>query len=68
MFPARWLPSAVAVLGEPFTEQNQMVNSTMKIVRDKIAEFYKNRIDYLFTPEAKDIVNPQNLTIVGRFE
>ena len=68
MFPARWLPSAVAILGEPFTEQNQMVNSTMKIVRDKIAEFYKNRIDYLFTPEAKNIVNSQNLTIVGRFE
>jgi len=68
MFPARWLPSAVAVLGEAFTEQNQMMNSTMKIVRGKIAEFYKNRLEALFTPESKDIVNPQNLTIVGRFE
>ena len=68
MFPARWLPSAVAVLGEAFTEQNRMLNSTLKMVRGKIAEFYKNRIDYLFSPEAKDIVNPQNAAIVSRFE
>ena len=67
-FPSRWLPSAVAVLGEAFSEQNHLLNSTMKMVRGKIVEFYRNRIDYLFTPEAKDIVNPQNAAIVERFE
>ena len=40
-FPGRWLPSAVAVLGEGFTEQNHMLNSTMKMVRGKIVEFYR---------------------------
>lgn len=68
LFPARWLPAAVAVLGEGFTEQNRFLNSTLKMVRGRIADFYKNRIDFLFTAEAKDIVNHQNLTIVGRFE
>ncbi|MBD3414847.1 MAG: AMP-binding protein [Candidatus Aminicenantes bacterium] len=68
MFPQRWLPSAVAVLGEPFTEENQMLNSTLKMVRRKIAEFYKNRIDFLYSPEGKDILNHQNRTIVSRFE
>ena len=67
-FPGRWLPSAVAVLGEGFTEQNGLLNSTMKMVRGKIADFYRTRIDFLFTPEAKDICNPQNRTIVGRWE
>ncbi|MEE1214717.1 MAG: AMP-binding protein, partial [Bacteroidaceae bacterium] len=31
MFPERWLPTCFAVLSEPFTEQNQMINSTMKM-------------------------------------
>ncbi len=67
-FPGRWLPAAVAVLGDGFTEQNGLLNSTMKMVRGRIADFYRNRLDYLFTPEAKDIVNPQNRAIVARWE
>jgi long-chain acyl-CoA synthetase len=68
MFPERWLPAAIAVLGEGFTEQNRLMNSTMKIVRSRIAEFYKNRIDYALTPEGKDFCNHQNKNIVKRFE
>jgi len=68
MFPGKWLPAAVAVLGEPFTEQNRMLNSTLKMVRGKIVEYYKTRLDYLFTPEAKDICNKQNMTILSRME
>ncbi len=68
LFPQRWLPSAVAVLDEPFTEQNQMLNSTLKMVRSKIAEFYKERIDYLYTPEAKDIMNSRNSAVISRLE
>lgn len=68
MFPDRWLPSAVAVLGEGFTEQNRFLNSTMKMVRGKITEFYQNRIDYLYTPEAKNICNAHNRMIIRRFE
>ena len=67
-FPGRWLPAAVAVLGEPFSDQNQLLNSMLKMVRGKIADFYRTRLDYLFTPEAKDICNPQNRTIVSRWE
>ena len=68
MFPTRWLPAAVGVVGEPFTEENRMLNSQLKMVRSKIVAFYQTRLDYLFTAEAKNIANPQNLTIVGRFE
>ena len=67
-FPGRWLPSAVAVLGEGFTEQNHMLNSTMKMVRGKIVEFYRTRIDYLYTPEGRSILNAHNRAIVARFE
>ncbi len=65
-FPERWLPSAVAVLGEAFTEQNHFLNSTLKMVRGKITNFYKDRIDFLFTAEGKDICNHQNKTIIKR--
>ena len=68
MFPARWLPSAVAVLGEGFTEQNRFLNSTLKMLRSRITDFYRHRIDHLFTPEARDIRNSKNRNIVGRFE
>ena len=66
-FPERWLPSAVAILGEGFTEQNKFLNSTLKMVRGKITEFYQNRIDYLYTAEAKDICNHQNMNIISRW-
>jgi len=66
MFPARWLPSAVAVLGEGFTEENRFLNSTFKMVRGRIAEHYADRLQHLFTPEARDIVHPHNRTIIGR--
>jgi long-chain acyl-CoA synthetase len=68
MFPARWLPAAVAVLGEGFTEQNHLLNSTLKMVRGRIAEAYATRLEHLFTPEAKDIVHPQNRTIIARLD
>ncbi len=60
-FPERWLPTAIGILNEPFTEQNKFINSTMKMVRGKITEHYRDRIDYLFTPEAKDISNKTNI-------
>ncbi len=66
LFPPRWIPSAVAILGEGFTEQNKFLNSTLKMVRSRITEFYKNRIDFMFTPEGKNIINHQNMTIAGR--
>ncbi len=64
MFPQRWLPASIGVLDEGFTEGNQLLNSTMKMVRGKITEKYKSRIDYLYSPEAKDILNEKNLEAI----
>ena len=61
MFPERWLPSTFSVLPEPFTEQNQMINSTMKMVRGKIEKFYADRIEFLYSAEGKQIFNEKNL-------
>jgi long-chain acyl-CoA synthetase len=66
IFPERWLPSAIAILGEGFTEQNKFLNSTLKMVRGKIIEYYQRRIDFLYTSEARSICNAQNRNIIGR--
>lgn len=66
--PERWIPSAIAFLGEGFTEQNKFMNSTLKMVHGKITEFYQNRIEYLYTQKGKDICNHQNLTIISRLK
>ncbi len=60
-FPERWLPAAVAVISEPFTEQNGLVNSTMKVMRAKVEERYADRIEALYTSGAKAINNPENI-------
>ena len=48
------------MIGEPFSEQNGLVNSTMKVMRGKVEERYRDRLDYLYTPEGKQLHNPKN--------
>lgn len=60
LFPERWLPTSWALLPEPFTEKNLMVNSTMKMVRNRVEEAYRDRIAYLYTPEGKNPLNELN--------
>ena len=60
-FPERWLPAAVCVLPEPWTEQNHFLNSSMKVVRGRVEEAYKAHMEFAYTPEGKNIVNDMNL-------
>jgi len=66
-FPERWLPSSIVILPEAFTEQNQLLNSTMKMVRGKIAEYFKAELDFLYTAEAKGIVNKRNVEALKKW-
>ena len=60
-FPERWLPAALCVLPEPFTEQNGMMNSTMKVVRRAVEAAYADNMAFAYTPAGKEIVNELNL-------
>ena len=60
-FPERWLPAAVCVLPEPWTEQNHFLNSSMKVVRGRVEEAYKANMKFAYTPEGKNIVNDMNM-------
>ena len=61
LFPERWLPGAIIVCDEPFTIANQMLNSTMKMVRRKVEEHYADRIAYAYTAEGKQLLNEKNI-------
>ena len=61
MFPQRWLPVAIGILEQSWTEENGLMNSTMKIVRGKIMDKYNDLIDYLYTLDAKIITNERNI-------
>jgi long-chain acyl-CoA synthetase len=63
MFPKRWIPSTFALISEEFTEQNHMINSTMKMVRPRITQTYQSRIEYMYTAEGKDVLNAPNLEV-----
>jgi long-chain acyl-CoA synthetase len=66
LFPSRWLPASIAIVSEPFTQDNALINSTGKMVRSKIVEFYRERIEYMYTPEGKNIVNHENITAIRK--
>ena len=68
MFPQRWLPVSFGILEEGFSEDNGLMNSTMKIVRGKVMEKYQELIDYLYTSDAKDVANERNLEEIEKMK
>ena len=61
MFPHRWIPSAIGILPEAFTEENKMLNSTLKMVRNNVVNNHKSLIHFLYIPEGKDILHKTNI-------
>ncbi len=64
MFPQRWLPTTICILEEGFTEENRLMNSTMKIVRPKITECYQEQLDFMYTLEGKKMFNEKNISSI----
>ena len=62
--PERWLPASFSILNEGFSEENHFLNSTLKMVRGKITEFYMDRIEFMYSAEGKDVFNQRNLEAV----
>jgi len=66
LFPSEWLPTAISILDEPFTADNKLISSVGKMVRRKIIERYTDKIDFLYTPEAKNIMNQRNIDAIRK--
>lgn len=64
MFPARWIPAAFGIICEGFTEENKLINSTMKMVRGKVVERYDDLLNYINTSEGKRFDNDKNINSI----
>ena len=60
-FPDRWVPAVITFADEAFTEQNGLVNSTMKVVRNKVEKHFAANIEYAYTAEGKVLENERNI-------
>lgn len=67
LFPERWLPAVVAILPESLSEQNGTINSTTKVVRHKVIEVFKDELEFVYTPEGKDIQNTHNTQNIKQY-
>ena len=66
--PAQWRPSSFAVIADAFDENHGLVNSTMKLVRHKVRDYYRSRIDELYasgTPDPDLAGNREALAKLG---
>jgi long-chain acyl-CoA synthetase len=65
-FPEKWTPSALFIAPEPFTEDNKMINSTLKMVRHQITSHYKNEIDIIYSSEGSNKIKHLNQQMIQR--
>ena len=65
-FPLKWLPSTFQIIEELFSEENKMINSTMKMVRYKITETYIDIINYMYSKEGANFKNQKNIDVLKK--
>jgi len=66
-FPERWLPASIAILPEAFSQENGLLNATTKMVRNNINEYYSKELEFLYTPQAKNIENEENIEVIKKW-
>ncbi len=62
LIPKQWDPASFEIIAKEFSEEDKLVNSTMKLVRYKVIEYYQDRIDAMY--EEKEFFNDRNRAAV----
>ena len=55
------------VVPEPFSDKDGLINSTMKLVRNKVEAKYITSIEYAYTAEGKDPDNARNREAIKNY-
>ncbi|MGI9532793.1 AMP-dependent synthetase/ligase [Lutimonas sp.] len=63
-FPGKWIPSNFQIVAEEFSEENQLINSTLKMVRHKITERYQDRLDLMYAKNAQEKSLNENVKVL----
>lgn len=64
-FPGKWIPSNFQIIADEFSEDNKMINSTLKMVRHKITETYKSRLDLMYGNKAQQNALDKNTKVLS---
>ena len=59
--PSQWVPSTFTIIEEPFSEKNQLINSTMKLVRHKVRDYYQEKIENMYGSNGTELKSPENI-------
>ncbi len=59
--PSQWSPASFALIAKPFDEADGLINSTMKLVRHKVRDFYKLRINEIYSTGTPNIAAEGNI-------
>ena len=58
--PSQWRPASFVIIPNAFDESSGLINSTLKLVRHKVRDFYKDRIAEVYSGGAADPHNESN--------
>jgi len=62
-FPSKWTPNSIFIAPQNFSEENKMINSTLKMVRYKITEHYKDKLDTIYK-EGNEAIDKENINSI----
>lgn len=62
-FPEKWVPSSFQIIEDDFSEENQMINSTLKMVRHRIIEHYEERLELMYKSSIE--ANERNVQVLS---
>jgi len=63
-FPGKWIPTNFQVIKAAFSEDNRLINSTLKMVRHRITERYQDRLDLMYVKKAQDVTLKENIKVL----
>lgn len=59
-FPVGWTPRTFQVVPEPFSEEDEMINSTVKMVRHRIAAAFGELLEFMYTDDGSTVHDDRN--------
>jgi len=65
-FPVKWIPSNFQIIEDDFSEENKMINSTLKMVRHRIAGTYQKKLDIMYSKNAQQLALDENLKVIAK--
>ena len=65
--PPQWIPGTFAIIKDEFSEKDQLINSTMKLVRYKVKDMYLERIEGMYQEGGSDINKEKNLEVLRSY-